>query len=326
MRVDLYGLNANAKQYHVHVSPINSTFPAADSCSAASVGGHFNPKGVTGTCNPAQPETCEYGDLSGKFGELTGLPSVVAKEYTSATLPLSGADSIVGRSIVIHRDDATGSRWVCANIVMRAEASFSMGGVAGTIVFTQANSAQRTQVQLSLSGLAKQAGQYHVHVTPIAGGVASGQECSGASVGGHFNPRGGTLPCDPLAPSKCEVGDLSGKHGNFSELETVSTSYSDDSIVLSGVETVVGRSIVIHKNDANNSRWVCADIKWKDPAAAPTAAPTFAPTAVPSLSPGSAPHLRGRGLWMARMAACRGCAHEWLAAHCGTRCVQVRAT
>jgi hypothetical protein len=181
-------------------------------------------------------------------------------------------------------------------------------------------------VQLSLSGLAKQAGQYHVHVTPIAGGVASGQECSGASVGGHFNPRGGTLPCDPLAPSKCEVGDLSGKHGNFSELETVSTSYSDDSIVLSGVETVVGRSIVIHKNDATNSRWVCADIKWKDPAAAPTAAPTFAPTAVPSLSPGSAPHLRGCGLWMARIVACRGRAHEWLAAHCGTRCVQVRAT
>jgi hypothetical protein len=146
-------------------------------------------------------------------------------------------------------------------------------------------------VQLSLSGLAKQAGQYHVHVTPIAGGVASGQECSVASVGGHFNPRGVVGTCDSSKPSTCEVGDLSGKHGSLIGLETVDTSYSDDSIVLSGGEMVVGRSIVIHKNDGTNSRWVCANVVWKGPADAPvslpmhsTAAPTAAPTAVPSNS------------------------------------------
>ena len=280
MRVDLYGLNANAKLYHVHTSPINSSLPAADSCSAASVGGHFNPKGVAGACNPAQPETCEYGDLSGKFGDLSGLSSLAAKEYTNNNLPLSGNDTIVGRSIVVH--DTAGGRWVCANIVMRAEASFAMSGVTGVIVFTQPDTSQLTQVQVSLSGLANQAGQYHVHVTPINSSVTSGQECSQTSVGGHFNPRGVVGTCNSSNPSTCEVGDLSGKHGNFSSLETVTTSYSDSTIVLSGVETIVGRSIVIHKSDA--SRWVCANIKWKDPAVAPTAPPT----AVPLVNPGSA--------------------------------------
>ena len=284
MRVDLYGLNANAKLYHVHTNPINSSLAAADSCSVGSVGGHFNPKGVTGTCNPAQPETCEYGDLSGKVGGLAGLSSLVAKEYTVADVPLSGADSIVGRSIVVH--DTAGGRWVCASIVMQAEASFSMGSVTGTMVFTQANTTQLMQVHVSLSGLAKQAGQYHVHVAPIPSGVASGQECSQTSVGGHFNPRGVVGTCDSSNPSTCEAGDLSGKHGNFIGLETVSTSYSDSTIVLSGVETIVGRSIVIHKNDS--SRWVCANIEWKGPADTPTPTPATAlPAAVPSLNPGS---------------------------------------
>ncbi len=184
---------------------------------------------------------------------------------------------------------------MCANIVMRAEASFAMSGVTGVIVFTQPDTTQLTQVQVNLSGLASQAGQYHVHVTPINSSVTSGQECSQTSVGGHFNPRGVVGTCNSSNPSTCEVGDLSGKHGDFSLLATVATSYSDSTIVLSGVETIVGRSIVIHKSDG--SRWVCANIKWKDPAVAPTAVPTAAPTtaaptapptAVPLVNPGSA--------------------------------------
>jgi len=155
VRLDLSGLNANAKQYHIHVNPINSSLPTASSCSAASVGGHFKNQ-IKSTCNPAQPETCEYGDLSGKFEELTGLSSI-AKEYTTsgAYLPLSGADSIIGRSIVIH--DTTGARWVCANIVAYSPSinlyhGLSSGSAVSIDVFKVANNSAYTVSSGAASG------------------------------------------------------------------------------------------------------------------------------------------------------------------------------
>lgn len=36
--------------------------------------------------------------------------------YEDWYLPLFGEYSVVGRSIVIHNNDESGSRWVCANI------------------------------------------------------------------------------------------------------------------------------------------------------------------------------------------------------------------
>jgi hypothetical protein len=54
---------------------------------------------------------CEVGDLSGKFGLLT--TSNAMATYSDGNLPLFGAKSIVGRSIVIHASD--GSRLACAS-------------------------------------------------------------------------------------------------------------------------------------------------------------------------------------------------------------------
>ena len=113
--IGLSGLTATAGalgQYHVHEKPVDWYDPAGP-CSSSSTGGHFNPMSAVGKCDPTKPESCELGDLSGKHGAVTGVS--LQTQYTDTFLPLSGAYSIVGRSLVLH--DSTGNRYVCANII-----------------------------------------------------------------------------------------------------------------------------------------------------------------------------------------------------------------
>lgn len=52
---------------------------------------------------------------------------------------------------------------------------------------------------------------YHIHVLPVP---ANGN-CTETL--GHLDPykRGEIPPCDNTQPQTCQVGDLSGKHGNI---------------------------------------------------------------------------------------------------------------
>jgi hypothetical protein len=60
-------------------------------------------------------------------------------------------------------------------------------------------------------------------------------------------------------PSTCEVGDLSGKHGNFGGSATQVQTYTDSNLPLTGQYSVVGRSVVLHAA-ANGTRLACASI------------------------------------------------------------------
>lgn len=53
--------------------------------------------------------------------------------------------------------------------------------------------------------------EYHVHDQPVP---ADGN-CTGTKA--HLDPylRGQLIPCDKSDPASCQVGDLSGKHGNI---------------------------------------------------------------------------------------------------------------
>ena len=82
----------------------------------------------------------EAGDISGKFGNLGGLSSV-HKEVVDVQMDLFSRYGILNRGLVIHRNDASGSRWVCANIIpdasskqLSATANFTTtSGLQGTV-------------------------------------------------------------------------------------------------------------------------------------------------------------------------------------------------
>ena len=102
--------------------------------------------------------------MSGKYGPFSGLDNVSSK-YSDSNLPLFGPNSILGRSIVIHRfvfvvnikvkpqkfniyffflsnhRDADGGRWICGNIENTREMITAVGTfrypLVGSIYFIQ---------------------------------------------------------------------------------------------------------------------------------------------------------------------------------------------
>ncbi|KAF9586386.1 hypothetical protein BGW38_005817 [Lunasporangiospora selenospora] len=100
-------------EYHIHERPVGPN----NNCSAT--GDHLDPTkvGVAIKCNPAKPESCQEGDLSGKHGDFMAtesgsLPWITYKDYQ---LRFSGKETtIAGRSIVIHNNV---TRVACANIL-----------------------------------------------------------------------------------------------------------------------------------------------------------------------------------------------------------------
>ncbi|KAF3940543.1 hypothetical protein ABW19_dt0207884 [Dactylella cylindrospora] len=112
--------------YHVHVNPI----PDNLNCTAA--GGHLDPYMRTDTppCDSSQPQTCEVGDLSGKYGKVpvTANTETVCVAYTDLYLSLNEGDpAFIGnsRSIVIHNVNLT--RIGCGNITLASSTPVPTG-------------------------------------------------------------------------------------------------------------------------------------------------------------------------------------------------------
>ncbi|KAG9186527.1 hypothetical protein G6011_09635 [Alternaria panax] len=97
--------------YHLHAKPV----PADGNCTGT--GAHLDPymRGEVPICDASKPETCQTGDLSGKFGNIT--ERTFSAEYTdlySATLPSDPA-FFGALSFVVHLSNKT--RIGCANFV-----------------------------------------------------------------------------------------------------------------------------------------------------------------------------------------------------------------
>lgn len=154
-----------------------------------------------------------------------------------------------------------------------ALATFDMEGVKGQFKFSQASPSEPTLVEYDLTGLQGNNKLYHVHVRPVPPFDANqarknstlvAQLCGDPATGGHLNPHHITAKLPPKsAPlDKYEVGDLSGKHGPLAEVpqqaDHFKGQFKDDKLPMSGENSIIGRSIVIHKNDGK--RWICASI------------------------------------------------------------------
>lgn len=160
---------------------------------------------------------------------------------------------------------------------LKGEAFFDLEGVRGYMRFRESSdNSSITLIEYDLIGLKGNNNHYHVHVKPVPqyepaklanNATALAQLCSQSSTGGHLNPFNikEKIPAKSAPFDKYEVGDLSGKHGPLQKCPDAGKDddrykgvFKDDTLPLFGDNGIVGRSIVIHKNDG--SRWVCATI------------------------------------------------------------------
>jgi hypothetical protein len=96
--------------YHIHDQPV----PANGNCTATLA--HLDPyvRGERPPCDPSAPQTCQVGDLAGKYGNIPGTGSFQASYLDLYTSTQQGPASFFGnRSIVVHTANTT--RLTCAN-------------------------------------------------------------------------------------------------------------------------------------------------------------------------------------------------------------------
>jgi hypothetical protein len=72
-------------------------------------------RGEDPVCNSTFPQTCQVGDLSGKYGKITSDPYETTFHDDFASLNLGSNASIQDRSFVVHFSNKT--RITCANFV-----------------------------------------------------------------------------------------------------------------------------------------------------------------------------------------------------------------
>lgn len=237
----------------------------------------YNPKGlVENGCTPNTQSSCAVGNLSGKLGTFT-LTSGKKFAFSDTNLPLtlSDASSITEKPLVVYNAESSVILG-CASIKLltakMAYVRFSHQGVKGSLTFSQSSPFDPTQTAVNLTGLNQNAKGYHVHLWPAPLQVMASQDLCGLTiVSGHFNPYGKNPTStdypkpDTSTDDMYEIGDLSAKYGTLESLTEKSEIYEDWNLPLFGENSIVGRSVVIHRNDTNNSRWVCSNIRLMHP-------------------------------------------------------------
>ncbi|KAI1839999.1 hypothetical protein JX265_006240 [Neoarthrinium moseri] len=95
--------------YHIH----DKVVPADGNCTATAA--HLDPfvRGEDPVCDSKLPETCQVGDLSGKYGKITSDPFEAKYHDEFSSLNVGVNNSIPDRSFVIHFSNKT--RISCAN-------------------------------------------------------------------------------------------------------------------------------------------------------------------------------------------------------------------
>ncbi|KAJ0033194.1 hypothetical protein NQD34_000301 [Periophthalmus magnuspinnatus] len=265
VNVSLTNLNSLAGGYHVHILPIISG--QSNPCSDANIRGHFNPLNWDIQNSPAPGvgtlDQYEVGDLSGKFGMLTGL-NELQDVFSDANLPLTGPYSIVGRSVVVHYTN--GSRMRCANIRTNTDTE-GQWAMAKAVFNTSLNGTVMMRQQVFPDGSSMDT------TVEVAFNISSGVNTTNATLyimtnrigesgcsenGGVYNPFNMTnmsSTCSKANPLSCVIGEFSLRQDplNLTQRQV----YTDSRLPLTGDFTVVHRSLAIMSGDTIIA---CADI------------------------------------------------------------------
>ncbi|KAF3931275.1 hypothetical protein ABW20_dc0108303 [Dactylellina cionopaga] len=145
------------------------------------------------------------------------------------------------------------------------EAKFSSSNVESAYLnFTAAADGPGVLVHICIKGInASEPGAYPYHIHNFV--VGPSDNC--AATGTHLDPyiKGDTVPCDTAAPETCQIGDLSGKHGNVPITAAgdgnYCTSYVDKYLSLDKSDKAFigdSRSVVIHSS--KKTRLACGNI------------------------------------------------------------------
>ena len=109
--------------------------------------------------------------------------------------------------------------------------------VSGTITFTKTE--QGVKVVADIQGLAKGKHGFHIHE------CGDCTDADGTSAGGHFNPMGKShgAPMDMMRHAG-DMGNIEADDSGKAHLD-----YVDTTISLSGESSIIGHSIIVHKNE-----------------------------------------------------------------------------
>ena len=294
--VELAGLEEFAHSYHIHQIPVQPQLEFA--CSGDAVGAHFNPWNLDASASPkagtGTPDQYEVGDLSGKYGMLDGQRSI-KEVHNDTNLPMFGTKAIVGRSIVVHKK-YKGERWACSTIgwgwdpdearQVTAIASFhhpngfAWGYIRLSQVVYHDGSTTDTAIEVRLKYPGKtnreltKGHRWSVYVNPVGHDASVKFVRSRCTAGGYrWNPTFIQLAdpadhgfysqeCSAETPLRCEVGDLTGRHGQI-DVGGHAYVFSDVNLPLSGdwYNSALGKSIIIHGPDGTGEILACANIE-----------------------------------------------------------------
>jgi hypothetical protein len=268
-------------------------------CTGEAIGGHFNPYNYDPSESPkpavGSDDQYEVGDLSGKHGLLKDMQDI-REIYNDTTLPLFGYQSIIGRSIVIHKKHK-GERWACASIgwgfdpdearEVRAIASFHHpNGFAwgyirmSQVVYTDGSATDTTmEVRLKYPGKfntdTTTGHEWSVYVNPVGHDASVKYQSARCTAAGYrWNPTHIQLAdpqdvgfygeeCGSDYPLRCQVGDLSGRHGRIT-VGGKAYVVNDPYLQVQGEDwftSAIGKSLIIHGPNGGLERMACANIE-----------------------------------------------------------------
>ena len=109
--------------------------------------------------------------------------------------------------------------------------------VSGTIIFTKTEGG--VKIVADMQGLSK--GKHGIHIHESGDCTAP----DGASAGGHFNPMAKShgAPMDAMRHAG-DMGNIEADDSGKAHLE-----YIDNTISLDGEGSIIGRSVIVHKNE-----------------------------------------------------------------------------